>query len=60
MTPADDTDFLEDIDVQDTSVPAAVRCEEKSRDVGAFFGQPYAHKAKDGKTRNVRDCETCK
>ncbi|OJA08983.1 hypothetical protein AZE42_08062 [Rhizopogon vesiculosus] len=48
----DDTDFLEDIQVQDTSVPAAVPREEKSRDAGAFFGQPYARKAKDGKTWN--------
>ncbi|OAX36356.1 hypothetical protein K503DRAFT_784405 [Rhizopogon vinicolor AM-OR11-026] len=49
-----DTDCLEDIRVQDTSVPAAVPHEEKSREVSAFFGQPYAHKAKDRKTRIAR------
>ncbi|KAG2148168.1 uncharacterized protein EDB93DRAFT_1103831 [Suillus bovinus] len=52
--------FLQDINVQDIAVPRMVQREEKTRDVNTFFGKSYAHKAKDGKTRNVRDCETCK
>ncbi|KAG1836266.1 hypothetical protein DFJ58DRAFT_847033 [Suillus subalutaceus] len=46
-TPMDTEGFLSDIN-------------EKSCDVSAFFGQPYAHKAKDGKTHAVQDCEPCK
>ncbi|KAJ8585169.1 hypothetical protein M405DRAFT_936206, partial [Rhizopogon salebrosus TDB-379] len=60
LIPADDEDFLQDIDIQDVSKPVKVPRDVKSRDVGAFFSKPYAHKAKDGKTRNVRDCEPCK
>ncbi|KAG2145786.1 hypothetical protein DEU56DRAFT_787993 [Suillus clintonianus] len=46
--------FLQDINVQDIAVPGTVRRQEKTWDVNTFFGKSYAHKAKDGKTRNVR------
>ncbi|KAG1905247.1 uncharacterized protein F5891DRAFT_976216 [Suillus fuscotomentosus] len=59
-TPMDTKGFLSDINVQDISTTPTVRHEEKSCDVSAFFGKPYAHKAKDGKTRTVQDCEPCK
>ncbi|KAG1735571.1 uncharacterized protein EDB91DRAFT_1083659 [Suillus paluster] len=49
-TPMDTEDFLSDIDVQDISTTLTVQRKEKSHDVSTFFGKPYAHKAKDGKT----------
>ncbi|KAG1720187.1 uncharacterized protein EDB91DRAFT_1257104 [Suillus paluster] len=51
--------LLEDIDVQDISTTMKARQEDKTMDVSAFFGAPYAAKSKDGKTRNVRDCKSC-
>ncbi|KAG0692594.1 hypothetical protein DFH29DRAFT_882264 [Suillus ampliporus] len=59
ITPVDDDDLLQDVNVQDVSEATTVRQEDKSRDVGAFFGKSYAHKSKDGKTCNVRDCDLC-
>ncbi|KAG1875395.1 hypothetical protein DFJ58DRAFT_721227 [Suillus subalutaceus] len=59
-TPAAMDNFLSNIDVQDTLMTPVLRCEERSCDVSAFFGKPYVHKAKDGKTRSVQDCESCK
>ncbi|KAG2124382.1 hypothetical protein DEU56DRAFT_917070 [Suillus clintonianus] len=53
ITPVDDVDLLQDVNVQDISEATTVRREDKSRDVGAFFGKSYTHKSKDGKTRNV-------
>lgn len=55
------TEWLDDVDVQDTNVETVkTRREDKTLDVSAFFGKPYSHKAKDAKTRTVRDCEPCK
>ena len=52
------TELLDDVDVQDTNVETIKsRREDKTLDVSAFFGKPYSHKAKDAKTRTVRDCE---
>ncbi|KAG1850901.1 hypothetical protein F4604DRAFT_1934257 [Suillus subluteus] len=52
-TPMDTEGFLSDVNVQDLSATPTVRREEKSRDISAFFGKPYAHKAEDGKTRTA-------
>ncbi|KAG1902773.1 uncharacterized protein F5891DRAFT_978263 [Suillus fuscotomentosus] len=52
-TPAATDEFLSDINVQDISMTPVLRHEERGSDVSAFFGKPYAHKAKDGKTRSV-------
>ncbi|KAG0700314.1 hypothetical protein DFH29DRAFT_876653 [Suillus ampliporus] len=60
ITPVDDDDLLQDVNVQDVSEATTVRREDKSHDVGAFFGKSYAHKSKDGKTHNMRDCDLCK
>ncbi|KAG1731110.1 uncharacterized protein EDB91DRAFT_1085222 [Suillus paluster] len=51
--------LLEDIDVQDISTTMKAHREDKTMDVSAFFGAPYAAKLKDGKTCNVRDCKSC-
>ncbi|KAG1893144.1 uncharacterized protein F5891DRAFT_986138 [Suillus fuscotomentosus] len=55
----DGNGLLEDIDVQDISPITKARREDKTMDISAFFGAPYAAKSKDGKTRNVRDCKSC-
>ncbi|KAG2031687.1 hypothetical protein BDR03DRAFT_1015861 [Suillus americanus] len=60
ITPVDDDNLLQDINVQDVSQATTVRWEDKSCDIAAFFGKSYAHKSKDGKTRNVQDCDPCK
>ncbi|KAG1756120.1 hypothetical protein EDB19DRAFT_1823527 [Suillus lakei] len=52
-TPMDTEGFLSNVNVQDLSATPTVRREEKSRNISTFFGKPYAHKAKDGKTRTV-------
>ncbi|KAG0704315.1 hypothetical protein DFH29DRAFT_997826 [Suillus ampliporus] len=53
--------WLDDVAIQDTTTAnIKIHQEDKTLDVSAFFSKLYGHKLKDGKTRNVRDCEACK
>lgn len=52
--------FLIDVDVQSIEDTTRKRCTDKTADVTAFFGKPCMVKSKDGKSRNVRDCDLCR
>ncbi|KAG2365200.1 hypothetical protein BDR07DRAFT_1481578 [Suillus spraguei] len=55
----DGNGLLEYIDVQDINMTMKPCQEDKTMDISAFFGVPYAAKSKDGKTHNIRDCKSC-
>ena len=53
-------EWLDDVEVQDIGAATFKACRnDRTLDLDAFFGQPYAAKSKDGKTRRVRDCNQC-
>jgi len=56
----DRTSSNEWLEVQDVGAATFKACRnDRTLDLDAFFGRPYAAKSKDGKTRRVRDCNQC-
>ena len=55
----DDDSILEDIVVTTTSASSASRCEDKTRDVNAFFDEARLFTLQDGSTKCYRICKNC-
>lgn len=51
--------FLNDVQIQSIDDTTQKHHTDKTVDMNAFFDKPHMVKSKDGKSRNVWDCEVC-